>query len=769
MNDNKTVVTEDIERLFPFPLDNFQREAVQELLAGRNVIVCAPTGAGKTVVAEAAVHMAVARQRRVFYTTPLKALSNQKFYDLSHTLGEASVGLLTGDVSIRRDAPVVVMTTEVFRNMLYGTTLGDVHQNLRDVDFVVLDECHFMNDVERGTVWEESIIYAPRSLQLVALSATVANATDLRDWMTQTHGETTLISTDFRPVPLRHYYFGDKRLFRLITPKRLLNPMLRGKFRTPPGGHRDRKNIYPHVADIVSELSHHDLLPAIYFVFSRRGCEEAMRHCRGVLRLREKDRLADAIEDAINENPNLEQYPYLRYLYDGLAVHHAGLLPSWKRMIERLFAQGLIQVVFATETLAAGINMPARTTVISAITRRGGEGFRSLTASEFLQMSGRAGRRGMDDVGHVVTIHRAYETPEEAARLAVAEADPLVSQFTPNYGMVLNLLQRYTLDQAHELIDKSFGHFIAKRLALPSLDEMVALDAERKSLEQPLCPGERGDLNLYHDRFETVRTLRRQLQHIKGRGEEVEDAREQVRLRIKEELATAHAMPCQDCPMQSPCSKQQSRIRKAERRIKELSRQVKHVGAPYWSQFERLVDVLHSAGYLEENRPTAAGRMAASLRAENVLFLTEVARSGILERLEAEALAAVFSAIITDEDRESNTVRARLSDQADQALDEVARIAKRINRLQHHADVTIPVRINPIFSPLMEAWVAGADWDDIRRITFLDEGDVVRALRRTLDITRQLAHAPGMPPGVVQACVKLEPRIARDEVQEVMV
>ncbi|HEY4001224.1 MAG TPA: DEAD/DEAH box helicase [Candidatus Xenobia bacterium] len=758
---------QDIQQLHSFPLDDFQEEAIQVLLEGDSVIVCAPTGAGKTVVAEAAVQIALARQQRVFYTTPLKALSNQKFFDLSAALGEENVGLLTGDVSIRRDAPVVVMTTEVYRNMLYGTTLGDVGRNLRDVHFVVLDECHYMNDVDRGTVWEEAIIYAPKEFQLVALSATIANAPDLRAWMASTHGPTRLVSTDFRPVPLRHYFFGDHRLFRLLDPHGHLNPHLRGKFHTQRNQAFDKRR-YPQVSDLVATLSGKDMLPAIYFVFSRRGCEEALRACKGVLKLKNRGAVAEAIEAALVDNPNLAQYPYLAELHEGLAVHHAGLLPSWKRMVERLFAQGLVQVVFATETLAAGINMPARTTVISAITRRGGEGFRSLTASEFLQMSGRAGRRGMDEIGHVVTIHRAFETPEECAHLAVAAADPLVSQFTPNYGMVLNLLQRYTMEQARTLIGLSFGQFLADSSLKPLLNELVSLQEERKVLQSPLCPAELGDLDHYRKLKEASRTEHTQMNHLKGNGAEVRAAREALKRSIEMANQEAQAMPCYQCPMQEPCGKQGSQMRKLDRRVRELSRQTQTLGSPYWSQFERLADVLTEAGYLIDSKPTEAGRMAAALRGENVLFLAEVLRSGILEPLRPEAAGAVFSALITDEVREQS-VKGRLSEDALDAIEDVQRVGKRIHRLQQHWSATIPVKLNPVFAPLVEAWSHGAGWDDIRTMTVLDEGDVVRALRRCLDLTRQFMYAPDVPRTVVSLCRKLEPLLNRDEVQESMI
>lgn len=277
----------NVHDIFGFQLDDFQLEAIKHLEENRSVVVCAPTGAGKTVIAEYAVEMALRSNKRCYYTTPLKALSNQKLNDFKNKYGEDKVGLLTGDISINREAPIVVMTTEVFRNMLYGTILGDVTRNLRDVAFVILDECHYMNDAERGTVWEESIIYAPKNIQLVALSATVANAAELTTWIDETHGPTGLVLSDFRPVPLRFHYFGDRHIYPLLSPGKGVNTLLKARFGSKKSQHKDRKRRSGPVLgaspnDVLAVLSGRNMLPAIYFLFSRRGCEESMKRARGI-------------------------------------------------------------------------------------------------------------------------------------------------------------------------------------------------------------------------------------------------------------------------------------------------------------------------------------------------------------------------------------------------------------------------------------------------------------------------------------------------------
>jgi superfamily II RNA helicase len=444
---------------YPFALDPFQQQAIAALAAGRSVVVCAPTGSGKTVIGEHALHTALATGRRAFYTTPLKALSNQKFRDFGALWGPERVGLLTGDISINPDAPVVVMTTEVFRNMLYA---AGSEVRLRDVRFVVLDECHYINDAGRGTVWEESVICSPREIQLVALSATIANAGQLAAWFRHAHGPTELVISDHRPVPLRHHYFEHGRLSPLL--KKQGSAHERPRLQPDQSRYVRAWEVQVDPDEVVALLAEKEMLPAIYFVFSRRGCEAAMQRCAHLelLSEAEADQVERVVVSYLEENPTLRHHPHRRFLARGVAAHHAGLLPGWKVLVERLFQAGLIKAVFATETLAAGINMPARTTVISSLSKRTDDGYRVLTASEFLQMSGRAGRRGMDRLGHVVVNADPFRPAAEAARLAAAPPDPLTSRFAPTYGMVLNLLRRFPPEECERLLCLSFGEFLAR-------------------------------------------------------------------------------------------------------------------------------------------------------------------------------------------------------------------------------------------------------------------------------------------------------------------
>lgn len=768
----------DVSTLFSFPLDDFQLEAIGHLEHGKSVVVCAPTGSGKTVIAEYSVEMALRNNKRCYYTTPLKALSNQKLSDFRQKYGEERVGLLTGDTSINREAPLVVMTTEVFRNMLYGTILGDVGKNLHDVASVILDECHYMNDSERGTVWEESIIYAPKDIQLVALSATVANAQELTTWIDETHGPTALVLSDYRPVPLRFYYFGDRRIYPLLSPGRGVNTMLKSRFGNRRLAHKERKRraipaLGAHPSDVLAVLAGRNMLPAIYFLFSRRGCEEAMKKARGIplLTVAEQVELKAVVEAYTRDNPNLQNHPHLPYLFEGMSVHHAGMLPSWKVMIEKLFQRGLLKVVFATETLAAGINMPARSTVISSIYKRSDEGHRELTASEFLQMSGRAGRRGMDEVGHVVVLHHPFEPVEDGAKLASAPPDPLSSRFTPSYGMVLNLLERHSLDEARDLIERSFGQFVINQQLEPLYEQKMVWERELQRLSKPLCPKELGDLPLYARRLETIRTKHKQLKQMERglRGQKTEQA--DVALtgmhgEINSLLGEAYAMPCHGCPVQKPCSKQTERVAQLQKRIVEFNRRIGRETTKYWRTFEALGNILRIKGYLDGETPTNLGRMAAGIRGANELFLSEVAITGILDHLKPAEFAAVVTALVSEEGRIHDAMRVRVSPQVDLVLEQVNVLARKLIRAQRDFEIEIPVEFSPVFSGLTEMWANGASWDEIRLSTAFDEGDVVRALRRTVDLCRQYIRAPGMKRSIVDLATAAEALLARDEVKE---
>ena len=855
------------ETLFPFELDDFQLEAIAALNQGESVIVCAPTGSGKTLIGEYAIYRALDNGRRVFYTTPLKALSNQKFRDFQGMFGEENVGLLTGDTSVNREAAVVVMTTEIFRNMLYGTTIGEVGTSLQGVQAVVLDECHYMNDRQRGTVWEESIIYCPPEIQLVGLSATVENGGQLTDWINEVHGPTRLIYSDYRPVPLNFHFAVEKGIFPLLNnQKTALHPRLKN-YRKPPRRQRGqkKKKAGATLPGVVSQLQAKDMLPAIYFIFSRKGCDKAVQsvaHMNLVTRA-EAELLKRRIDNFVERNPEAIRANQLEPLYRGIAAHHAGILPAWKSLVEKLFQSGLIKVVFATETLAAGINMPARTTVINSLSKRTDNGHRLLHASEFLQMSGRAGRRGMDSEGHVVTVETPFEGAKEASQLALSPPDPLVSQFTPSYGMVLNLLQIHTVEEAQELIERSFGQYLATLHLAPQRKAIEAVERDIAILQDQLAHIDDAAVAEYEklrgwlrEEERLLKILQEQAEETLGDGDPVavsfamagtvlalkgknvkvssplpavlvskvpgpgqfpflvclaQDNRwyvatvkdvvalygEQERLREADSLplpvelslspgkgrkgdettaAVIEKMPTlpsfeEQAPevkaqrekveavarkikanpvgqLENPKTvvKQRKRLQKLERELSDRKNKYSQYTHRYWQEFVGLMQVLENFNCLYDNEPTEMGQLCAAIRGDNELWLGLALASGEFDALEPQQFAAACAGILMENTRPDTWIRYQVTRPVLAALGGLRNLRRRIFQEQRRQDIHIPVWLEEDLIALVEQWALEVDWEELCDNTSLDEGDIVRVLRRTLDFLSQIPHVPYLNP-----------------------
>jgi ATP-dependent RNA helicase HelY len=480
---------------YEFALDDFQVRACEALQDGSGVLVAAPTGSGKTVVGEFAVELALEAGRKAFYTTPIKALSNQKYADLVRRYGTDTVGLLTGDNTVNGEAPVVVMTTEVLRNMLYADS-----PTLAGLGFVVMDEVHYLADRFRGAVWEEVIIHLPDDVQVVSLSATVSNAEEFGAWLDTVRGDTEVVVSEHRPVPLWQHVLVGTRLYDLFTdtsgeavaivgapapltaPPRV-NPELRRLASQDSraewasrgrggGGRRRPRPSAPSRAEIVGTLDRAGLLPAIDFIFSRAGCDAAVRQCLswGVrLTLREEREEIRRVVDARCADIPDEDLAVLGYwewadaLERGVAAHHAGLLPAFKEVVEELFTRGLVKIVFATETLALGINMPARSVVLEKLVKWNGQAHADVTAGEYTQLTGRAGRRGIDVEGHAVVLWHPGTDPEAVGGLASTRTYPLRSSFRPTYNMAVNLVAQVGRSRAREILETSFAQFQADR------------------------------------------------------------------------------------------------------------------------------------------------------------------------------------------------------------------------------------------------------------------------------------------------------------------
>ncbi|MFF9479015.1 DEAD/DEAH box helicase [Streptomyces sp. NPDC014733] len=522
--------------MYDFPLDPFQLDACRALEAGKGVLVAAPTGSGKTIVGEFAVHLALTQGRKCFYTTPIKALSNQKYQDLVRRYGPEKVGLLTGDNSVNSEAPVIVMTTEVLRNMLYAGS-----QSLIGLSYVVMDEVHYLSDRFRGAVWEEVIIHLPESVTLVSLSATVSNAEEFGDWLDTVRGDTEVIVSEHRPVPLWQHVLAGRRMYDLFEERegrggarREVNPDLERLARMensrPTFGRdkrrgrnlreadrererRQRSRIWtPSRPEVIDRLDNEGLLPAITFIFSRAGCEAAVQQClHAGLRLNDQEgrekvrRIVEARTAGIPDDDLhvLGYFEWLEGLERGIAAHHAGMLPTFKEVVEELFVKGLVKAVFATETLALGINMPARSVVLEKLVKWNGEQHADITPGEFTQLTGRAGRRGIDVEGHAVVLWQRGMNPGALAGLAGTRTYPLRSSFKPSYNMAVNLVSQFGRHRSRELLEMSFAQFQADR-------SVVGISRQVHKNEEGL-EGYRASMTCHLGDFEEYSRLRRQL------------------------------------------------------------------------------------------------------------------------------------------------------------------------------------------------------------------------------------------------------------------
>ena len=538
---------------YPFPLDEFQVRAIRALDEGESVLVAAPTGSGKTVVAEYAVERALLAGAKAFYTTPLKALSNQKFGDFVARYGAGRVGLLTGDNSINSEAPVVVMTTEVLRNMLYEQS-----STLEGLAYVVMDEVHYLQDPYRGAVWEEILIHLPLTVAVVCLSATVSNAEEFGEWIGTLRGPTRVVIEERRPVPLEHHYLVGRTLHPMhaevggqLVPNPYVVSLEQRELRTnvryrrswgspqlhrqsrPREGHR---GVYaPRREEVVEVLHQAGMLPAIYFVFSRAGCDRSVEWLMDSgIRLTSRDQ-SDRIREfaemraAWMEEEDLSTlgfYEFREALAAGIAAHHAGMLPLFKETVEELFKAGLVKVVFATETLSLGINMPAKTVVIEDLWKFQGERHELLTPGEYTQLTGRAGRRGIDDLGHAVVVYQKNRIDfERIASLATTRTYELTSSFRPSYNMAVNLVRNYTREESHHLLNSSFAQFQADR-GVVTLERQLEHDRAFLAGYRDQMACNLGDFFEYWSLRERARRIREQARKgvDRARGEAIRSA-----------------------------------------------------------------------------------------------------------------------------------------------------------------------------------------------------------------------------------------------------
>jgi len=832
---------------YPFPLDRFQEEAIAAIIDDKSVIVSAPTGSGKTLVAEFAIYTALARGRRIAYTTPLKALSNQKYADFCRQFGQERVGILTGDVKVNTRAPVVVMTTEILRNMFYTGGLDSL-------EFVVLDECHYMGDEGRGTVWEEIIVNAPKDVALVGLSATVKNIAEIADWISLVHRPIVPITHPHRAVPLQ-YLVADLS-GEIHTYEAVRNGKVRLLGQEREGGYNDKGRWYTRrVVDptvMLDELESRGWLPAIYFIFSRAGCERAMETVlaegKPLLTKSQQQQVDEAIREAVGDTPTMAESPLNQTIFQalgmGVGLHHAGVLPSVKRLIELLFERGLCKVVFATETMSLGIHMPAKSVVLQSLTKRTDRGFRSLLHNELTQMAGRAGRRGIDPEGKCVMALDVRDGLEDMMRVVDGPPEPVLSQFKLGYGSVALLLATgQDMATIRRTVESSFGQY-------QNLKKIRGLEAEVASLEMAVEDARRftapcGDFSRI-GRYRTVRAQVEQHRMARGRagrhGRSVAEAEpgrlalvrrksgaslgiicglDRRRHRMLFTVLLPHgttvqmkegnikkifwqtppfhlprdwerrtrslaeqleglsvpelverersqgpegalaAIECHRCPWgsQSRCDHAWKGVEALEGRLGQKREMLDAFKNAYWQEFCRVVAVLERFGAVQDGKLLAKGQLISGLRHDNELLVAEMVDRGILEDTTLAEAAALCSCLI-EESRSGDAAVARLflkkRPKLKRKLQELESLAHTVLEVQRHHHLPMPVGVSTGFMPSVFRWASGDDdWTGIVEESFGGhEGDLIRALRRLIDVLRQLGEASEVPPAIQAMLVR---------------
>lgn len=772
-DERKHPETKRFAERFSFDLDPFQIAGCHALEEGHGVLVAAPTGAGKTIVGEFAIHLAMLDERqKAFYTTPMKALSNQKYRELVAVYGNDEVGLLTGDTTINGNARIVVMTTEVLRNMLYADSSA-----IDDLRYVVMDEVHYLADRFRGAVWEEVIIHLPRSVRMVALSATVSNAEEFGDWLDAVRGDTQVIVSEHRPVPLEQHVLvrGDllplfderagsaetqvnQELMRVRSFKGHSFENNRRTHAARSRGHRpNRYEKRPRESrmeridrpEVVQLLNQANLLPAIFFIFSRVGCDAAVEQVRRAgIRItsdEERKEIRAIVEERTRSlaDEDLGVLGYLEWkdnLERGIAAHHAGLLPAFKEVVEELFQRKLVKVVFATETLALGINMPARTVVLEKLEKFNGEARVAITSGEYTQITGRAGRRGIDVEGHAVVQWSEGMDPVAVAALASRRTYPLNSSFRPTYNMAVNLIDRFGRSRARELLESSFAQFQADR-AVSSLADKVRVAEESLDgyVEAMAC--DRGD-------FREYATMRRELSDLekKNRGSEgTRAARDRREKRIQELRRRLQRHSCHNCP------ERETHARWAERWAKlksDVDRQRKHIQSRTGTvarQFDRVLEVLAQLDYIhgegEQTTLTEAGKTMRRIYGERDLLVAESLRLGLWSSLDAPSLAAMASTLVYEPRRESfgGGERGLPRGAFREALDQTQRLWAKLDDLEQDHGLAPTEPLAPGLARAVYSWARGATLDRALDEAELAAGDFVRWVKQTIDLLDQLS------------------------------
>jgi ATP-dependent RNA helicase HelY len=746
------LTTQFIEQ-FDFGFDDFQVAACQAVEDGKGVLVAAPTGAGKTVVGEFAAFSALARGKKCFYTTPIKALSNQKFAEFQERFGEDRVGLLTGDTNINSEADILVMTTEVLRNMLYANS-----STLTNLGSVVMDEVHYLADKFRGAVWEEVLIHLMESVQVISLSATVSNAEEFGEWLGEVRGATEVIVSEIRPIPLYQHVLIGNRMIDLFSEAGRVNPEILGLEREAmrrvksPRGRRDKFNDNENRlsrAEIIEKLQRENLLPAITFIFSRVGCDAAVKQClnEGV-RLTTTEERIEIAATAIRYTQNLAEEDlevlgyrdWLTALERGIAAHHAGLLPSFKGAVEDLFKRGLVKAVFATETLALGINMPARTVVLEKLTKWNGEAHVSITPGEYTQLTGRAGRRGIDIEGNAVVQWSPTVDSTMAAGLASTRTYPLRSSFTPTYNMSINLIARFGRERARGSLESSFAQFQADRAVVGLVRQIRKNDsAASEQLESAQC-----HLGNFED-YARIRIDIKELERLLSKRDGRRTFDQRQRVKMENELDSmrralrAHA--CHSCSDRETHARYAERADRLHRESDGLRARVENRTNLIAKTFDRICNVLNHLGYIEGEKPLAQGKILAKIYAESDLLLTESIRRGVFDNLSPVELLSVASAMIYESRSVENYAPKMPHQNVANALAVVAKIWVELEDIENEFDVKTQREPDFGFCYAAYRWANGHSLSSVVKGTEMTVGDFVRSIKQLIDLLTQIGGA----------------------------
>ncbi len=755
---------------FDFPLDDFQIQSLHCVEDGKGLLVAAPTGAGKTVVGEFAAFLAIEQGKKCFYTTPIKALSNQKFAEFVTRFGEDNVGLLTGDTNINSEAPILVMTTEVLRNMLYAGS-----STLTNLQSVVMDEVHYLADKFRGAVWEEVLIHLMESVQVISLSATVSNAEEFGEWLGTVRGGTDVIVSEIRPIPLYQHVLIGNRLVDLFKEPGKINPELLALERESmrkvkmPRHRRERFDESENKLsrpEVIETLDRQGLLPAITFIFSRAACDAAVSQCvHSGLRLTNTIEREEIAKTAARLNANLAQEDldvlgydeWLDALERGIAAHHAGLLPSFKETVEDLFKRGLVKVVFATETLALGINMPAKTVILEKLTKWNGEAHVPITPGEYTQLTGRAGRRGIDIEGNAIVQWSPTIDSAMVAGLASTRTYPLRSSFTPTYNMAINLIHRFGRERARGSLESSFAQFQADRAVVGLVRQIKKNEVAINELMQDVnC--HLGDFAEYARMRSDIKEIERLLSKRDARRTVDQKQRRHLESEIDGIRRSLKSHPCHACNDRESHARIAERAERVRRESDGLRARVENRTHVIAKTFDRICDVLTHLQYIEGEKTLEQGKILSKIYAESDLLLTEAIKRGVLKNLSAPELVAVASAVIFQSRTTENYAPKMPHNNVAQALVSLVSIWSELEEIEERFGVKTQREPDFGFAFISYKWAQGNSLQSVLKGSDMSVGDFVRSTKQLIDLLTQIA---GASPDLRKTCREAVNRLDR--------